>query len=126
MIAILSFLATPLGRIVGSIGLIIMLFMGAWGWLKIRDASIRNEAISSFNRQQLEIVAREQEEFARQSRVLQETQIRIMQELSKKIEETEKKIADIDQFLESPETRKDDRPASNVLKETLKRLGAPK
>ena len=126
MIAILSFLATPLGRIVGSIGLIIMLFMGAWGWLKIRDASIRNEAISSFNRQQLEIVAREQEEFARQSRVLQETQIRIMQELSKKIEETEKKIADIDQFLESPDARKDDRPASNVLKETLKRLGAPK
>jgi len=126
MIAILSFLATPLGRIVGSIGLIIMLFMGAWGWLKIRDASIRNEAISSFNKQQLEIVAREQEEFARQSRILQETQIRIMQELSKKIEETEKKIADIDQFLESPETRKDDRPASNVLKETLKRLGAPK
>jgi hypothetical protein len=126
MISILSFLTTPLGRIVGSIGLIIMLFMGAWGWLKIRDASIRNEALASFNRQQLEIVAREQEEFARQSRVLQETQIRIMQELSKKIEETEKKIADIDQFLESPDARKDDRPASNVLKETLKRLGAPK
>jgi hypothetical protein len=126
MIAFLSFLATPLGRIVGSIGLIIMLFMGAWGWLKIRDASIRNEAISSFNKQQLEIVAREQEEFARQSRILQETQIRIMQELSKKIEETEKKIADIDQFLESPDARKDDRPASNVLRETLRRLGAPK
>jgi len=126
MISILSFLTTPLGRIVGSIGLIIMLFMGAWGWLKIRDASIRNEALASFNRQQLEIVAREQEEFARQSRVLQETQIRIMQELSKKIEETEKKIADIDQFLESPDARKDDRPASNVLKETLRRLGAPK
>jgi hypothetical protein len=126
MIAILSFLTTPLGRIVGSIGLIIMLFMGAWGWIKIRDAGIRNEALVSFNRQQLEIVAREQEEFARQSRILQETQIRIMQELSKKIEETEKKIADIDQFLESPDARKDDRPASNVLKETLKRLGAPK
>jgi hypothetical protein len=126
MISILSFLTTPLGRIVGSIGLIIMLFMGAWGWLKIRDASIRNEALSSFNRQQLEIVAREQEEFARQSRILQETQIRIMQELSKKIEETEKKIADIDQFLESPDARKDDRPASNVLRETLRRLGAPK
>lgn len=100
--------------------------MGAWGWLKIRDASIRNEALASFNRQQLEIVAREQEEFARQSRILQETQIRIMQELSKKIEETEKKIADIDQFLESPDARKDDRPASNVLRETLRRLGAPK
>jgi hypothetical protein len=126
MIAILSFLTTPLGRIVGSIGLIIMIFMGAWGWLKIRDASIRNEALASFNRQQLEIVAREQEEFARQSRILQETQIRIMQELSKKIEETEKKIADIDQFLESPDARKDDRPASNVLRETLRRLGAPK
>jgi hypothetical protein len=126
MIAFLSFLTTPLGRIVGSIGLIIMIFMGAWGWLKIRDAGIRNEALASFNRQQLEIVAREQEEFARQSRILQETQIRIMQELSKKIEETEKKIADIDQFLESPDARKDDRPASNVLKETLRRLGAPK
>jgi hypothetical protein len=126
MIAILSFLSSPIGRVVGVIGLTVTLLLGAWGWLKLHDAGIRREALANFNKQQLELVAKEQEEFNRQSRILQETQLRIMQDLAKKIEETEKKMAEIDQFLESPETRKEDRPASNILKETLRRLGAPK
>jgi hypothetical protein len=126
MFALLNFLTSPIGKIVGIVFLI-MSFVGmGWGMLKIHEAGIRREALASFNKQQLEIVLKEQESYNRQTRMLQETQIRIMEALAKKIEETEKKVSSVEDWLNSSEAKKSDRASSIVLKETLRRLGAPK
>lgn len=125
MLAILSFLGTPIGRVVGIIGLVLFLLSSGWMALKIRDSNVRREALEKFNKQQLEIVVKQQQEFERQTRMLQESQARIIEGLSKRIEEADKRTAEVEAYLNNPETRKSDRPASEILKETFRRLGAP-
>jgi hypothetical protein len=119
-----AFISTPLGRYVGIIAFIAFLVASGWVALKVRDAGIRREALENFNRQQLELALKQQEEFNRQTRILQETQARIIDEMNKKIEETDRKTAEVEAYLNSPETRQNDKPASDILKETLRRLGA--
>lgn len=126
MLALFSFLSSPIGKIVGIIALVFTLAGMAWGMLKIHDSGIRRAALAEYNKQQLEIVMKEQENFNRQNRILQETQIRLMEALAKKMEETDRRVADVGEWLSSAEARKADRAASTVLKETLRRLGAPK
>jgi hypothetical protein len=126
VLALISFLGSPLGRIVGIVGLVLFLLASGWGLLKMRDASIRREALDSFNRQQLEQVVKDQEAFMRQTRILQETQSRMIESLTKKVEEVDRRAADVEAYLNSAEAKKNDRPASNIFKETLSRLGAPK
>lgn len=122
----LGMFSSPFNKIISIISIVIIGLGIFWGWMKLHDATVRREALENFNKQQLEIVIKEQQEFNRQTRVMQETQTRIVEALAKKIEDTEKKVSSVEEFLSSPEAKKEDREASKVLKETLKRLGAPK
>lgn len=125
MFAVISFLLSPSGKIVGVIGLIITLIIGAWGIIKVHDAGVRREALENFNKQQLEIALKSQEDFNRQTRILQETQNRLVESLSKSLQETERAVSGVDDYLSSAEAKKNNKDASIVIKETLKRLGAP-
>jgi hypothetical protein len=125
MFAIISFLLSPSGKIVGVIGLIITLIIGAMVLLKVHDNNIRREALENFNKQQLEMALKSQEDFNRQTRILQETQNRLVESLSKSLQETERAVSGVDDYLSSTEAKKNNKDASIIIKETLKRLGAP-
>lgn len=126
MIGIFSLLSSPLGKYLAVAGGVVVFIASLWGALLIRDAGVRRQAIERFEKQQLEIVIKRQEDFNRQTRILQETQTRIIEGLNKKIEETDRKTIEVESYLNSSDARKNDRDASDILRETLKRLGAPK
>lgn len=124
--AAITFLTSPLGKIVGIAGLIAFLALSAWGALKIHDAGVRREALLEFNKKQMEIIIREQEEQKKRwSNFEQVILPKLFENISKEIENTQKKVDGVEAYLNSPEANKSDRSSSELLKEVLRRLGAP-
>jgi uncharacterized protein YoxC len=89
-------------------------------------ANIRKQALLEFNNKQLEQTIRDQEKFISDMRKITEQQRSILAETQKKNEELAKQVAGIEDYLSSEQTRKDDRPASTILKETIRRLSGQK
>lgn len=126
MLAIFSFLSSPVGKVVGIVGLVIVGLGIAWGALKIHDASVRREALLEYNKKQLEQIIKDQQEQQRRWDNLEKNILpKLYADISKEIESTQKKVDDVEAYLNSSEVLKNDRAASEILKETLKRLGAP-
>lgn len=124
--AVFAFLTSPIGKIVGIIGLVAFLAISAWTALKIHDAGIRREALLDFNRKQMELVIKEQQaQKQRWENFEQNVLPKLFEEISKEIADTQRKVDGVEAYLNSPEASKNDRPSSEVLKEILRRLGAP-
>jgi hypothetical protein len=119
-------LTSPLGRIVGVIGLVAFVLFSAWVALKVHDSAIRREALESFNKSQMELVLREQADQKKRWEAFEKNQAALFSKLEKQVGETQKTVDNVETYLSSPEASKSDRPSSDVLKETLRRLGAPK
>jgi uncharacterized protein YlxW (UPF0749 family) len=120
------FLTSPIGKFVGIIGLLAFLVVSAWGALKIHDAGVRREALLDFNKKQMELVIKEQQDQKQRWENFEQTILpKLFEELSKEISNTQKKVDDVESYLNSSEANKNDRPSSEVLKEILRRLGAP-
>ena len=122
-----AFLFTPLGKIVSIVVIVSVLGLSIWTSLKLRDASVRREALLEFNKKQLEVVIQEQEEQKKRWQNLEENVLpKLFESISKELEKTQKNVDDAEAYLRSDDARNKDREASVIIKETLRRLGAPK
>lgn len=89
-----------------------------YSWRK----SIERQALLEFNQKQLEQTLADQAEFRRKMQEITEKQEEIIKKTAEDRKAFEDKIKDAQTFIESEEARKSDRPASDLLKETIKRL----
>jgi hypothetical protein len=89
-----------------------------YSWRK----SIERQALLEFNQKQLEQTMADQAEFRRKMQEIAEKQEAILKKNDEDRRAFEDKIKGAQTFIESEEARKSDRPASELLKETIKRL----
>jgi uncharacterized membrane protein len=119
------FFGTPIGRWVGlAIGVLLVLAM-VYVTVLNHNASIRREANLAFQRQQLEQVVRDQERFISELNAIKERQEQILANTRAEREALERRIGNINRYLSSDEARNNNREASPVLKETIRRLSDP-
>ena len=88
--------------------------------------NIRQQALLEFNQKQMELVIEEQKKFNQQTKDLKELSAQILTSVDQTNKELQKKIDSVNEYLNSPEVIKEDKASSEILQETLKRLGAPK
>lgn len=89
-----------------------------YSWRK----SIERQALLEFNQKQLEQTIADQAEFRRKMQEIAEKQEEIIKKNAEDRIAFENKIKDAQTYIESDEAKKADRPASDLLKETVKRL----
>lgn len=120
---ILTLLAGPLGRII-MYGLGALLLAGSLltAYLSWKH-SVEARVLAEFNRKQMEQVIKDQERFIADAKALRETADEIRTRVDRSDAELAKKLKEVDDFLSKPETVKQDRPASPLLRETIRRLG---
>jgi uncharacterized protein YoxC len=83
---------------------------------------IVENALEKWNRTQTEQIRKDREILTKQQEEIQAAIERIQNDLARQNEALEKKIESINDFLLAPEIQKQDRPASEILKETIRRL----
>jgi hypothetical protein len=89
-----------------------------YSWRK----SIERQALLEYNQKQLEQNMADQAEFRRKMQEIAEKQEEIVKKNAEDRKAFEDKISNAQTYIDSEEVRKSDRPASNILKETVKRL----
>jgi hypothetical protein len=119
MEVIMSFILSRIQLyIVGAILSIVVIAGIYFHW----KSTIEQEALRKFNQKQLEQTIADQQEFRRQMQIILKNQEEIIKKNEEDKKEFETKMNSIRDYLESEEVKKLDRPASSVLKETIKRL----
>lgn len=120
---IISFLMSPIGRIVGM-GIGALLLVGVLlGLYKLHNDSIRREALAVYSHTQLEQLLQDQRNFISKMNELNELQKKTIVDLQKQNDMLNTKLSAVDTYLSSQEARKDDKPSSEVLKNTIRQLG---
>jgi hypothetical protein len=89
-----------------------------YSWRK----SIERQALLEFNQKQLEQTMADQAEFRRKMQEIADKQEEIIRKTAEDRRAFEEKINAAQSYIESDEAKKSDRPASDLLKETIKRL----
>lgn len=84
--------------------------------------NVRQQALVEFNMQQMEQTVKDQAEFMRQQQEIASQQAAAARDLVNQNDALSRRMGSIDRFLTSSQAQ--DRPASNVLKETIERLRA--
>ncbi len=121
--SIVSFLMTPIGRMVGM-GVGALLLVGVLlGLYKLHNDSIRREALAVYNRTQLKQLLKDQRDFISKMNELSELQKRTIADLQKQNDMLNTKLGVVDTYLSSQEARNADKPSSEVLKNTIRQLG---
>lgn len=82
--------------------------------------NIQHAALMEFNRQQLEQTQKDQAEFIRRQQEIADQQAEAARALAERNEELNRRMSDVDRYLTSGQAQ--DRPASDVLKQTIERL----
>jgi hypothetical protein len=105
-----------------------VLFFGALtaGYIGWRS-SIEREALLEYNQKQIEQAIKDQQEFKAKMDAIQASQDEILAKNKAEREAFDAKMKAADDYLNSTDTQKSDRAASDVLKKTVNRLkDAPK
>jgi Tfp pilus assembly protein PilO len=90
-------------------------------------SNIRKQAALEFNNKQLEQTIKDQEQYILNMKAVNEKQRSIIEETNKKNEQLAEQLASIEDYLNSEEVKLNDRPASNIIRETIRKLsGQPK
>lgn len=89
-------------------------------------SSIKQSALLEYNNKQLETVMKEQQKFIDNMNKIYNVQKETLDLMNKKNNELADQLQDIEIYLNSDQTNKEDRPSSNILKETIKKLGSQK
>lgn len=82
--------------------------------------NIQHAELMEFNRQQMEKIQKDQTEFMQRQREIADQQSAAARELAERNEELSRRMGDVDRYLSSSQAQ--DRPASDVLKQTIERL----
>jgi hypothetical protein len=88
--------------------------------------SVQQDAVAQWTMQQLKQIAEDQRRFAEQQREMLETAKELRIEMAQKQKALEDKLGPVEKWIESSEAAKSDRPSSQLLKETVRRLGGQK
>lgn len=104
--------------IVGSILLIGILSGIYYSW----RSSVVREALLEYNQKQLEQTIKDQEEFRAKMQAIEKSQEQILAENDKSKKVFDDQIKTADEYLESAAVKKADKPSSDILKETIKKL----
>jgi len=126
MAAIISFIMSPIGRIVGMGAGALLLVGVLLGLYKLHNDSIRREALAVYNRTQLEQLLKDQREFIDKMNELSELQKKTMIDLEKQNAVLNIKLGEVDAYLSSQEARNANKPSSDVLKNTIRQLESVK
>jgi hypothetical protein len=89
-----------------------------YSWRK----SIERQALLEYNQKQLEQNMADQAEYRRKMQEITKKNEEIVKKSAEERKAFEDKINEAQSYIDSEEARKSDRPASNILKETVKRL----
>jgi uncharacterized protein YoxC len=84
--------------------------------------NVEQAALMEYNQKQLEQVIHDQQVFQQKMDEVQNNQKAIVEDLAKKNDELNQKLSSLNTFLDSTEARKEDKPASNLLRATVKQL----
>ena len=89
-----------------------------YSWRK----GIERQALLEYNQKQLEQNMADQAEYRRKMQEITKKNEEIVKKSAEERKAFEDKINEAQSYIDSEEARKSDRPASNILKETVKRL----
>jgi len=107
----------------GKLGLylvIALVISGALGGIYISwKRGIEHQAFLELNQRQLEQTVREQEQFTRQQQAIAERQRAIAQEMAQRNQTLQRRVDQTNRIINS---NANDRPASDVLKQTIDQL----
>ena len=112
----------------GKLGLylvIALVISGALGGIYISwKRGIEHQAFLELNQRQMEQTIREQEQFTRQQQAIAERQRAIAQEMAQRNQTLQRRVDQTNRIINSPQSAANDRPASDVLKQTIDQLRA--
>jgi len=120
----MNFLVSLLGikKIWIYLGGALFLFVTVSGAYLAWQRSIERNALLRFNQTQLEQTLREQEEFMKRQRILEDEQRTIARQLHQENQRLRSRVDSIQTILNSPEFSAADRPASEILRRTIQEL----
>jgi hypothetical protein len=126
MLALLGFLESPLGKLIGWATTIIILVGILTGGYFAWKIHIQNQAMAEFNQKQQEQYVKDQKIIQGKIDAITEAQNQIIEGLQKQLDAVNTQHDDIKAYLDSDEAKKTDRPSSEILKETFRRLNGKK
>lgn len=123
----LAFLVTPIGKFLGKIGLYLMaalIIAGlAFGLYEVWKKQIEAAELQKFNQQQLEQITQDNAKYAAQLKTINDLQNQILSDNQKTQDALNAKIQPLNDYLNSAAVQSEDKGSSDILKETIKRLG---
>lgn len=94
----------------------------AFGGYKYWENQVEQKALIEWNNAQLEQVIKDQERFIKQLEALTLVQKQIIETTKAANAEIDEKVEEIQEYLGSDEALQSNRPSSDILKETIRRL----
>ncbi len=89
-----------------------------FGW----KHNIEQQAILELNQRQLEQTQKDQQEFIRQQQEISDRQRAIAREMEQRNRSLQTRIDATNQFINSPQAAANDRPASDIIRQTIEQL----
>ncbi len=126
MMALIAFLGSPFGKIVGWIVGALLLAGIATGGYFLWKNQVENRVLYEYNLKQAEQAAKDRAEFIEKIKEITIAQEEILEQLRQKNQESNALKDSIDEYLQSEEANQYDRPSSEILKETIRRLSGEK
>lgn len=100
-----------------------LLLSGALGTIYIKwKRGIEHQAFLELNQRQMEQTIKEQQEFVKQQEEIAARQRAIAQEMAQKNQTLQRRVERTNRIINSPQAAANDRPASDVLKQTVEQL----
>lgn len=118
MFGLSDFAARIVLYVIGAALFLAVVIGGYYYW----KGSVRDQALEDFNKKQIEQVLKDAADFRNKMNEVVKNQDFIIASKDIQIKELEKKISEINDYLDSPEVKKTDRPASDILKNTVRKL----
>jgi disulfide bond formation protein DsbB len=119
---LVSLLAGPLGKIVMYIVGGLMLIGTVTGGYFIWKHNVKAQAVQEFNTKQLEQVNKDNQIFKNQMEQILKSQADIVKSVKTQQESIDAQSDSINDYLNTDEAKKSDRPSSELLKETIRRM----
>lgn len=121
-----AFLGSAIGRYVAIAGVILSLAVGAYVfYLKYKNLQQANELLR-YNQVQLEQNLKDKEQFLRNLEEIAKKKDAIIVDLKKANEEREDRVKTVIEVIEKHTDKERNKPASKLLKDTIRELGKMK
>ena len=126
ILGVLSFLSSPLGKIVGIAAAALVAGSLLWGMYRMHVNSIEQAVLLKQQVEQLQQVVQDQKVYLKQTQILQNNHKELVEMLKTQKKELDEKFAPLEQWLDTPEATTQDRGSSEVLKRTMRALSNEK